>query len=72
MRDGYYKEVQEIYRTLKEKMDKEHNAEEEELWRAASRAMEQLKNMCLAEHGSHKDDGSIFHGFCTRCGMLLE
>lgn len=34
-------------------------------------AMAALEKQCVAEHGGHQDDGSMFHGFCTRCGACL-
>ena len=34
-------------------------------------ALRQLEVDCLKEHGSHEDNGDMFHGFCTRCGVYL-
>lgn len=34
-------------------------------------ALAEVERRCLAEHGSHEDDGSFFRGFCSRCGAYL-
>lgn len=28
-----------------------------------------MEQKCVADHGSHIDDGSMFHGVCARCGI---
>lgn len=33
--------------------------------------LDALRDQCLQEHGSHVDDGSLFMGFCKRCGASL-
>lgn len=34
-------------------------------------AIEELERRCEEEHGGHEDDGSLFYGFCKRCGACL-
>jgi hypothetical protein len=72
MKEGRWKEVTEYYITLEEKMRERHCQEETELKYARVRAYEQLAEMCVAEHGSHVDDGSMFHRCCKRCGILID
>lgn len=76
MREGYYKEVQKIYHTQMSNIINSGgsvlDAAYQEVMEAEERAMhEQLPAMCLAEHGSHMDDGSFMYGFCKRCGTCL-
>lgn len=44
---------------------------QEELTAKHVKLMEEMAAKCVADYGSHEDDGSMFHGFCTRCGICL-
>ena len=67
MKDGAYKEITHMYARLLK------NNQDEKVWLLKQQAKEihALARQCIKEHGSHNDDGSMFYGFCTRCGECL-
>ncbi len=76
MKDGYWKEVQKLYYIqMSDLINSGYTAdspEYQEVLNAEYRMIDQIRRMCLEEHGSHDVYDNSPRGYCKRCGAWVD